>query len=256
MVVLAAISWGGIVHVELMAFVRSAAFVCNVNVNACGPFLAHTWSLAYEEQFYILFPFVFICAARFGGPRSIVALLVSVICIAFAAKATSHNLLAEFALTFTYMLTGCVFALYWDKVHPILDKLTLLGWVILVAATISFACLITLPLPLAYFFSVGVAPFCVCAMILGTPVRYKSVARVFTSLTACYLGKISFTIYLWQQLATSPKPAYAPAFTFLLLLMVLLIAMASYRYFELPLIRLGHRLSVRQPATTTSSFVA
>lgn len=256
MVALAALSWGGIVHVGLMEFARSAAFVCNVNVNACGPFLAHTWSLAYEEQFYIVFPFAFICAVRFGGPRGIVALLMVVTCLALIAKATSHNLLAEFASTFTYMLTGCVSALYWERVHPILNKLPLPGWGILVVATTAFACVITLPLPLAYLYSVVVVPFCVCAMIFGTPVRYKSVARFFTNRTASYLGKISFTIYLWQQLATSPKPTHSPAYTLLLLMVVLLIAIASYRYFELPLIRLGHRLSIRQPATTTSSFVA
>jgi peptidoglycan/LPS O-acetylase OafA/YrhL len=247
MAALIVLSFAGVLQIKSMELARAAAFVCNVNVNACGPFLAHTWSLAYEEQFYILFPFAFIIAAKFIGRGGIAGLLAAVMCIALAAKATSHNLLAEFATTFGYMLTGCVAALYWEKVNPLLKNMSPLLWSGLSVATTALACVISLPLIPAYIFTAVIAPFCICAMIFGTPTSYKPVARLFTNPTIAYLGKISFTVYLWQQLATSPKPFQPLWLTFLLLAGVLAVAVPSYRFFELPLIRLGHRLSVIRP---------
>lgn len=255
MLALAALSAAGLIQVHAMEFARAAAFVCNVNVNACGSYLAHTWSLAYEEQFYILFPFVFIGAALVGGRRAIVALLVGVMCLALGAKATSHNLLALFAATFGYMLTGCVAALYWDRVQPALNRLPVAAWCVLALTTTLFACVITLPLVLAYTFSVVIAPVCVCAMILGTPVSSRTVAAFFMHPAAAYLGKISFTIYLWQQLATL-KPLGAPSATFVALATVMAVAVLSYRYFELPLIRLGHWYSARQTVSVRDRTLA
>lgn len=255
MLALAAFSAAGLIQMHPMEFARAAAFVCNVNVNACGSYLAHTWSLAYEEQFYVLFPVVFIIAAQVGGRRVIVALLAAVMCLALGAKATSHHLLALFASTFGYMLAGCVAALYWERIHGFVNSMSVAAWCTLVVTTTMLACVITLPLPIAYTFSVVVAPFCVCAMILGTPVSSRPVAAFFMHPAASYLGKISFTIYLWQQLATV-KPLGAPLYTFLALAVVLGIAVLSYRYFELPLIRLGHWFSARQTARVGNGTLA
>lgn len=61
-----------------------------------------------------------------------------------------------------------------------------------------------------------------------------------------WLGRISYSVYLWQQLvfgfAPRSWPARGLALTFLLLA-ILLIAAISRKWIELPLIRLGHRIA-------------
>ena len=52
---------------------EAATFSCNLPQINCGWFGGHSWSLAYEEQFYLLFPLVFLAVG--GGLRFAIGLL-------------------------------------------------------------------------------------------------------------------------------------------------------------------------------------
>ena len=43
---------------------KAATFSCNLPDADCGWFGGHSWSLAYEEQFYLMFPLLFIAVGR------------------------------------------------------------------------------------------------------------------------------------------------------------------------------------------------
>ncbi len=45
--------------------------------------LLHTWSLAVEEQFYLLFP-ILLFFLRKGGPKRLASVLVSILCLSLA----------------------------------------------------------------------------------------------------------------------------------------------------------------------------
>src|SRR5947209_4585230 len=65
------------------SLIAAAAFTCNLPSSNCGWFVGHSWTLAYEEQFYILFPVLF----AFGAPvmRSAVLVVLFVLaCFPFA----------------------------------------------------------------------------------------------------------------------------------------------------------------------------
>jgi peptidoglycan/LPS O-acetylase OafA/YrhL len=80
-------------------------------------------------------------------------------------------------------------------------------------------------------------------LVLGTPLAQPRVRAFFQNPLVSYLGKISYTVYLWQQLATAHYPALSPWWTVLFVVGVWLFAHGSYRYFERPLIGIAARWS-------------
>jgi peptidoglycan/LPS O-acetylase OafA/YrhL len=60
-----------------------------------------------------------------------------------------------------------------------------------------------------------------------------------------YIGRISYSIYLWQQLATYAFPGAGVGFYTASVGITLLIAAASYRWIERPLISFGAAISIR-----------
>jgi len=243
MLAILALSMGGVVEASPGAFVKASLFLCNIGAESCGWFLGHTWSLAYEEQFYLVFPVLFIA---FAAPRTrhlIVWLTGLVMLASLLLHAASLHQAAQYASTFAYMLMGCVAALYWQGWQAVLKRMPVAVWAALLVATPLLSSLIVLPDPLRYLVSVVLAPLAICAVVLGTPVAAPAVGKFFLNPVVSYLGKISFTVYLWQQLATAPYPESPLYFAFAALVGVFLLAILSYRYFEQPLIMLGHRYS-------------
>ena len=94
------------------------------------------------------------------------------------------------------------------------------------------------------------------AMMLSTMHRARSEGRhVLEWRVLRFVGLISYSLYLWQQLFFSWEPIAWPPMIALQtfpvnLLAVLLIATLSYAYVERPLIKLGHRLTPAHGAAT------
>lgn len=78
--------------------------------------LLHTWSLAVEEQFYILFPLILLMAWRFGRRGLILTLAcIFVICLAAAQWTAYHSPAAAFYLLPTRgweLVLGALIAIY------------------------------------------------------------------------------------------------------------------------------------------------
>jgi peptidoglycan/LPS O-acetylase OafA/YrhL len=85
------------------------------------------------------------------------------------------------------------------------------------------------------------------AVVAGTALRPESaMGRLLENRVAKWIGRISYSLYLWQQLFLIPGATH----TFSLLqrfplnlAVLLLTGMLSYELLEKPLIRLGHRLA-------------
>ena len=236
-------------------FVRAGLFLCNLDRSSCGWFLGHTWSLAYEEQFYLVFPLLFIWSAAAGGRRVIALLTLIVMATSLIARVCAFEKVAEFALTFSYMLTGCVAALYWTEVKLVLGRMPFSVWMMLLVLTPTVACILPLSDQLRHAVMTLGGPPAVCAMVLGTPTDTPWIRKFFWNPTIAHLGKISFTIYLWQQLATANYPDVSPLFTLVALAVVFMLAACSYRFFELPLMRLGSSYARAAAVKSSSSSV-
>lgn len=69
-------------------------------------------------------------------------------------------------------------------------------------------------------------------------------------------GRISYGIYLWQQLATYPFVGVGAPFYALSLTVCVAWSFASFKWFEGPLIRLGTRLSKKIKSTKSPVAVS
>lgn len=241
MLALALLSSLGYIDVRLPQFAHAGAFICNLDLRECGWFLAHTWSLAYEEQFYLIFPLVFAASAVLGGARLIVAFTLALMATSLLASALDQLTVATFSSTFVYMLVGCSAAMYWDDIRPQLARINPASWSVAVVATSVCSIFIPWPASLSPIVTSIVLPLAICVCVLSTPVKAPWVGRIFLDKRVIHVGRISFTLYLWQQLACTKGLFPHPAITFVALVGAAIIAALSFEFLEQPLARLGRR---------------
>jgi peptidoglycan/LPS O-acetylase OafA/YrhL len=238
--VILAFSAIGLITVSTIEAVRSATFVCNLFwLWECGWFAGHTWSLAYEEQFYLLFPLLFAMAALLRQPRILLFFIAGLTIITLMARAFDYLSLADYCTMFVYMLYGCACALYWEKLSYFFTRMPLSLWLFLTLTTLFLSGFVALPPYAKPLVNVLLLPPLICFVVLGTPLYSPLVRSIFENRFLSYLGKTSYTVYLWQQLATANYPALAPYWTVIFLAAVFFVAHFSYQYFERPLMKIG-----------------
>lgn len=222
---------------------KSALFLCNITPGGggCGWNAGHTWSLGFEEQFYLIFPIMFSVFGLRIRPVLLVVTLLLVSLIYVGLRLVGIEWFASYISYMIFLLTGCAAALFWNSLKPICIKINFLIFFLILFFLIS--CIIFLPEQFEIYVQTIVYPPLVALLVLGTPVKINSVRHFFHNSSVTYLGKISYSIYLWQQLATSPYPAISPWWTLMFVLCALLLAYFSYQYFERPLMGVAHRWS-------------
>ena len=105
------IGWIGISPPQIS---NSALFLCNLDVD-CSWFAGHTWSLAYEEQFYLLFPALFVVLGLGPRPRVLLLILGVMVLLSLGCRGLGMDWLAGYLSHMAFLLTGCAAALYWDR---------------------------------------------------------------------------------------------------------------------------------------------
>lgn len=213
----------------------------------------HTWSLGIEEQFYVVFPTLFFIwmAYRFAVKRGRVAassilpalLLVS---LAYSAYLTTHNPLhAYYGLGSRFWELAAGALLF--QLHTVLPSWKKWGSASFRAAEVMLSSILVLT---AFFFTPArdfPYPWAI-ATILGTiglvdgllsdAGRRLWSARIFRSSALVWIGKRSYSLYLWHwptyvllrwTVGLASWPSRVIAVT-----AVVLLSMASYRFVERP----------------------
>jgi peptidoglycan/LPS O-acetylase OafA/YrhL len=247
---------------------RAAAFALTYTMNWVRAFdlghsgwLGHTWSLAIEEQFYLLWPLVLMTAFRLGGLRGTVwcACIIVLLSIAlrlylYHAGASEHRIYNGFDTRTDGLLIGCTLALgrpfrwagtagrLWPV--PVIVAVAVFGavpWIGMwtLSGTLVTAATAWLILPLW----AGTQPWLASALEFH-PVRY--------------LGRISYGLYLWHYpvmmiLLELGFPLNAIGTTVLTGAITLGGAVLSFHFAEQPALQLKNRLptrAARQPEGT------
>ncbi|MCR9088739.1 MAG: acyltransferase [Rhodobacteraceae bacterium] len=229
------------------SMVYAALYIYNfIPREAYSTTLGHTWSLAVEEHFYLLWPFLFLAFYQRLQARLALYVLGFVI--------TSHVLLV-ILLNFTDL----------DMFYRVRNWSFIAGGHIALGCLMALIVLSDLPrlieqlaLPVAgcigvllFFCSalIGPAgehlrPFGIALMICWVYLNQESrIVRSLEIRPMVYIGQISYGIYMYQGIFLATGPYRAPGVGWppnqsYGLLALLLIAPLSFRYFEKPILRL------------------
>lgn len=238
----------GVLEITPKQALISAAFLCNMPFpDGCSWYAGHTWSLAYEEQFYLLFPLLMLSIPLIGNSRRFAWVIAGLGIVSAILLDRGQEFAGEYLLYFVFLLLGCCSALLPGAVLDRIRRMPVAVW--LAVISLLLACIGFVPDNIEKQFNALCYPLLIVLMVLGTPVRVKVVAAVFRNPAVCYLGRISYTVYLWQELVTGDYLGWP---TLGLIGAVFALAMVSYRYLELPLQKKATALSNELKAAAIS----
>ena len=215
--------------------------------------LLHLWSLAIEEQFYIVWPIALLCTARIKWAWPYVVLTVVALSFGFSLKSVNSDPAAAFyspATRVWELLVGAVVAVFARRTGNIyIDEpwrpsaLSAFGTVLLGIAIFGLNSRSAFPGAAALLPTLGAA-----LVIYSGPTAWINRA-LFSRRPAVWVGLISYPLYLWHwPLLAFPKvisSGMASVFErgFALVLSILL-AWMTYRFIEVPL-RHGNFLRIK-----------
>jgi peptidoglycan/LPS O-acetylase OafA/YrhL len=213
-----------------------------VNFAPFPPFpwvLIHLWSLSVEEQFYLLWPLV-MKIFRLGT-----CVVVAILAI-FVGPASHvvHRLIGinlpgygPFPYVCGPIAMGCLLAMWAPKIRSwILSSKVLSDGRVLLFALLPIALVDAIPDNLAaprLFLEIitnSMLTLCVARLVF---IPSGLASRVLNSAPLVLIGKLSYSLYLWQELFLNPNPSNVPISTPFPINFVLILAAASLSYWGL-----------------------
>ena len=208
--------------------------------------VGHTWSLAVEEQFYLVFPAMWILLPVRWRSRAFIG--VCILCAIFylpSAFTTPDPLFfGDARAGFICISCGVLMAIHEGRVRSMAARVPN-GVVVLVALI-----LVLHPAGEANFkawvYEGLLAPPAIALVLLSTLERESWLRSLLCCKAAQAIGITSYGIYLWQQLFTAPARVFT-GYGQVILLFPLLCVIVPLSYFlvEKPAMRYGKGLSRR-----------
>lgn len=206
--------------------------------------MLHTWSLAVEEQYYLLFPLILLLVWRYC--RRHLSLVLGVLAVLSLAWAETTNESASAAAFFLLpargweLLAGALAALHGDKLRfrsariSWLDQVvSIAGFLLIIGAVVGLGH--DTPFPGVY----ALIPVCGAVAILLYANARNVVGRLLGCKLAVAIGLLSYSAYLWHQpIFAFARHAGTEALHWTVFLALGLLsfglAFLSWRYVELP----------------------
>ncbi|MBK7925953.1 MAG: acyltransferase [Bryobacterales bacterium] len=237
----------GIVPLQSRDLWHAVTYTVNYAPNIAWA-VGHLWSLSVEEQFYLLWPFAFVTmgprkAGWVAGGVILLGPVARVVAFLFL-RGTPYQDLDMFPMVSDSLAMGCLLA----RVRGWLEEQ---GWYLrLFRPVYSFGLLALILLtnrfmPYTVVSVFGTSLINISLAILIHRSVYVStdwIGRILNWKPLAFVGVLSYSLYLWQQLFLNRNSmAWACAFP-QNLVFVVSAALGSYFLIEKPLLKLRHRL--------------
>ena len=228
-----------------------------VNFAPFPPFvwvLIHLWSLSVEEQFYMMWPLVM----KIARPRTFIAVAI----LAVFANPLVHGLhkflgvqlpgYGPFPLVCGPIAMGCLVAIWAGKLTRLivcskfLSDTRVLVFTLLLIAVLDAIPQASASTVLLVILTNSLLTFCVARLVF---IPTGITGRVLNSAPFVLLGKLSYSLYLWQELFLNPNhPSNPPIPVPFPANYLLIFAAASASYWGLEVRFLGLRRKFRNVA--------
>jgi peptidoglycan/LPS O-acetylase OafA/YrhL len=157
--------------------------------------LLHTWSLSVEEQFYVIFPFVFILMHRLRvRPLVWMGIFAAISLVWSCWILNKHPEKAFFLLPYRaweFLLGSLVAVSSLRKIERPQEWLAALGCALIAGSATILSSASTFP-------GWGALAPCIGAVILVTAGTGTRINRLLASAPVSYLGRLSYSLYLWH----------------------------------------------------------
>ncbi len=242
--VVALLAWRNWITIPPHNLLYAATFTMN-HVQEGSWFTGHFWSLAIEEQFYIVWPLVFLFTARRGRLVSCCLIMFLAPLLRSLSFVYEPGIFAAMQESLLFkgdaIAVGCLLALFSHEleVSRMVHRIIHLRW-FFVVPVISVIMYITLkPFPVFYW-AVGesIALVCIAATIWRVIHVRDAAFWLLNTKPLVTIGVLSYSLYIWQQLFLNPTSDTVFNRLPLNLLLVSCVAAFSYYFIESPFLRL------------------
>jgi peptidoglycan/LPS O-acetylase OafA/YrhL len=232
---------------ELRWYDMGAMLLYVANFDGARPWMvAHLWSLGVEEQFYFLWPSVLR-----KWYRQSIAILLGVIVLAPIYSAACYYFqvpsggYGTFPAVADNLAIGCLLAIFGSRI-PRIRPWAAFAMVLAVLLIPSYAATTPARTLVMLFVLWPILHCSIAGLVLHV---IQSPYRILNLAPVMWLGRISYSLYLWQEpffFNPSRQPAYR-------LLLGVALACLSYYLVERPALRLRDRKTTAPPPETSET---
>lgn len=229
----------------------AAAFLYVANMDDTRPWIfGHLWSLGIEEQFYLLWPWA---VKKWHGHRAAILIGASLATPIFHAGLYAlkirGGLTGSLPVFADQLAIGCLLAVFASRL-PKVSKSLALGMFVVVILISYFPGNTPLRTLFNLFLLQPLVNISVAGLVLHviqSPYRWLNWGPV------SWLGRISYSLYLWQELFCSNRSIHLG---YSLIVPALLCATLSYYLIEQPMLRLRDRITRPKAAQPIAASAA
>jgi peptidoglycan/LPS O-acetylase OafA/YrhL len=242
-----------VISIQWLDIFRAFTFTYNyVHIHSAW-WVGHCWSLSLEEQFYLVWPSLFALLPRKVSPRLAVILALSAPILRIVTYFVFPSLRGlnpdGFEARIDILMAGCASAFLLDspawrdriRKIPVWPTLAVTSTFLLIVEPIlelhfvphsTPSVTINLFVPTLQAVVIALTLLVVVGGKPGVPFRLLN-SRIPT-----HFGKLSYSVYIWQQLFLVPGSAPSTLSLLCRLAIVYLVAFCSFNFFERPFLKL------------------